>query len=105
MAKKRKKSRKSTRSSQKSERNPDDKNTATFDPQVYEAQIASLKKKTKDFQYAIDNLKDINTQLFAKAKRNELDSEGLTTYLENCIQNKDIDVNELKKNLNALCCR
>ncbi|CAI2726804.1 unnamed protein product [Schistosoma spindalis] len=102
MARKRKKSRKSTSSSRKKERTSSVASSVSYDSEIYEAQIEILKKKIKDYQYVIDNFKDLILQTTSKVHNIESDGKGLITYLQNCIQNKDNDIDGLKQNLSTL---
>nr|CAH8841328.1 unnamed protein product [Trichobilharzia regenti] len=105
MVRKKTKSRRSTNSPRKSGRHSNASNKESYDPKVYEVQITTLKKKTKEYQYVIDSLKDLNSQLSLQFEKDGLEGEGLIGYIQNCIQHKDQDISELKENLSALCSR
>uniref|UniRef100_A0A5K4EMI4 Cilia- and flagella-associated protein 157 n=2 Tax=Schistosoma mansoni TaxID=6183 RepID=A0A5K4EMI4_SCHMA len=102
MAKRRKKSRRSTRSSRNKERTSSVASNVLYDNENYVAQIGILKKKIKDYQYVIDNFKDLILQTTSKVHNIESDGKGLITYLQNCIQSKDKDIDGLKQNLSTL---
>ncbi|KAK4469704.1 hypothetical protein MN116_007229 [Schistosoma mekongi] len=102
MAKRRKKSRKQGNSPRKKDKNSKVSSLDTYSSEVFGTQIKTLKRKIKNYEYLIDTLKDFILHVTLKVHSSDTDAVGLTTYLRNCIDNKDKDIDILKQNLVSL---